>query len=357
MRLFTAATVGLATVLAIPNPFSSQDHDHNIDEGSGSLNTMVDTILDPVFEDYPLVEDRIKNLISRSFNEVRDFRAENFRQKGDKPNADHDDDIYDDDKAKQEKLEKVKIRKLFSMFPESKKELAKVLRVWRKNYGDKPIDMRTIIGKLKNAQRPLVGKPVYNSKPNYRPSKPDRKPYKPQRPSKPYSQRNKPGRPTGLNLPWTHLSVIESHMGNEPANKPKRPSSPTRPDSPSSPETSIVTSWFTDIEPEPERERYNRAKPSWYNLLSNGGLDAAQSIKLNGQNRPQRPSIPIRHERPTFSLALKKPNKPSKNPPKRPKKGKDKNQKKNQNMKKKQKKTSQSNKNKQKKKRNQKKRD
>merc|ERR1711971_169483 len=108
-------------------------------------------------------------------------------------------------------------------------------------------------------------------------------------------------------------------MGNEP----NRPLSPIRPASPSSPGTPIVTSWFADIEPEPVRERYNREKPSWYNLLSNGGLDAAQSVKLNGQNRPQIPSIPIRHERPAVSLALEKPNKPSKNPPKRPKKGKD----------------------------------
>ena len=179
--------------------------------------------------------------------------------------------------------------------------------------------MRIIIDKQKKAKHER--KPVNYSKPNYRPIKPNRKPYKPQRPSKPNTQENKPGRPTGLNLPWTHLSIIESHMRNKPNTKPSRPSSPKRPDSPSSPETPVVPSRFTDIEPEPEMKRPNRAKPSWYNLLSNGGLDSAQSIKLNGQNRPPIPSIPIRHERPTVSLGLEKPKKPSKNPSKRPKKG------------------------------------
>ena len=181
--------------------------------------------------------------------------------------------------------------------------------------------MRIIIGKLKNAQNER--KPVNYSKPNYRPIKPDRKPYKPQRPSKPNTQKIKPGRPTGLNLPWTHLSIIESHMGNKPNTKPSRPSSPKKPDSPSSLKTPIVPSRFTDIEPEPEMKRHNREKPSWYNLMLNGGLDAGQSIKLNGQNQPPIPSILIRHERPTVSLGLEKPNKPSKNQSKRPKKGTD----------------------------------
>ena len=71
---------------------------------------MIDEILDPVFEDYPLVDDQIKDLISRSFNEVR---ARNFRQK---PDSKVEDDKNDDEK----KLEKAKIRKLYSMFPKSK---------------------------------------------------------------------------------------------------------------------------------------------------------------------------------------------------------------------------------------------
>ena len=81
---------------------------------------MIDEILDPVFEDYPLVDDQIKDLISRSFNEVRDFRARNFRQK---PDSKVEDDKNDDGK----KLEKAKIRKLYSMFPKSKASL------WKKN--------------------------------------------------------------------------------------------------------------------------------------------------------------------------------------------------------------------------------
>ena len=77
---------------------------------------MIDEILDPVFEDYPLVDDQIKDLISRSFNEVKEFRVRNFRQK---PDSKVEDDKNDDEK----KLEKAKIRKLYSLFPKSKVSL------------------------------------------------------------------------------------------------------------------------------------------------------------------------------------------------------------------------------------------
>ena len=214
-------------------------------------------------------------------------------------------------------------------------ELTKILKNWRKNYGERPIDVDKIIAKLKANQRPMISFPNDYSKPNYRPVKPSR-PYKPQRPGKPDIHGNdKPNRPTGLNLSWAHLSALDSNMWNRPTGlaQPQRPGSPERPASPQSP---VLTDMENDVygtmvstenpepnpalvtEPEPAWERQNTSKPNWYDLMSGGGFDSVKPNKPNGQNRPQmvnRPhQIPIRPE---------KPNKPSKNPSKRPNKGTD----------------------------------